>query len=133
MVIGTRSATVRRGVNPRDYVFAVIDDPLEASRAVEALRQAGFDEDEVVVLDGRAGATGDEYENPQPQDRSSPLAALLAGMVAGMEASLDPGAFHERHLEHVRLGHGIVQVYAPGPQKFERGIAVLEAFHAHAV
>ncbi len=133
MVIDTRSSTVRRGVNPRDYVFAVIDDPLEAGRAVEALHQAGFAEDEIVVFDGRAGFRNDGVDRPQQRFRNGLVAAMIAGMVAAMEASHDPGAFQERYLEHVRLGHSIVHVYAPGPQQFERGIAVLEAYHAHAV
>jgi hypothetical protein len=133
MAIDTSVSTVHSGVNPRDYVFAVIDYPLEADLAAEALHQAGFADDEIVVFNVHDGSLSDSRDGLHQPSHNGLLAAMVAGMVAGMEAAHDPGAFQERYLEHVRRGHTILHVYAPGPRQFERGIGVLEAYHAHGV
>ncbi|MGH2517495.1 MAG: hypothetical protein ACRDHP_17735 [Ktedonobacterales bacterium] len=117
------SAESGRGV-ASDYVFAVIDSPLEVARAAEALRQAKFAEDDIAVLGGTA-----------PPDRNTAAARrrTVAGLFVALTASWDGAAFEQRVLSQLRMGHAILAVYAPGSRKFERAIGALEGCHAHAL
>jgi hypothetical protein len=124
MSIETSPLGIRGVVDPRDCVFAVIDDPLLALQAVHALYGAGFHEEDVVVA-GLDRFSGDEI---QGANRHS-----LDRLFAAMDALHDPGAFAERYLDHVHLGHCVMQVYAPSPHRFERAMSVLESYRAHAV
>lgn len=118
-------ATTRQAPDPRQYVFGVIDDPMDAIEAIERLHQTGFGCGAVTV-DGPEEFAGVRIAT-EPTGLPSPLAGGLA------EAEADPGGFWRHYAEQVSAGHTIIQVYAPDQADFDRALDVLEAHHAHAL
>ena len=124
MLIETNTTTVRPALDPQHYVLGVIDDPIDAILAIEALRFAGFGEADLVV-DGPAEFAGVSIATVPAGTSRGPSEALT------VQASTE--AFRARVAEQVRSGHTVIFVYAPDLGAFDRAVEVLEANQAHAV
>jgi hypothetical protein len=123
VVIDAKASIVLGSVDPRDYVFGVLDSAADALWAAQRLNEVGFDEADVVVVDGAADSPDSVAGSPEGR--------FVTRLFAGLKALRDPGAFQERYLEQLHLGHSIVHVYAPTTSHFERAVSVLEQLHAH--
>jgi hypothetical protein len=124
MLIDTSATTARPAIDPRQYVFGVIDDPIDAIVAIEALHQAGFGDGDLVV-DGPAEYAGVRIATAPTGTPRQPSGALA--VLASTET------FWARFVEQVSAGHTVLQVYAPDLDAFDRALEVLEAHRAHAV
>jgi hypothetical protein len=124
MMIETRTTAVRPALDPRHYVFGVIDDPIDAIVAIEALHHAGFNESDMVV-DGPAEFAGVRIATAPQSTPPGPSGALA--VLKSTET------FWTRFVDQVSAGHTVIQVYAPDLDAFDRALEVLELHQAHAV
>jgi hypothetical protein len=111
---------------PDNYVTAAIDRREDAERAAEALRQAGFDREDVVVMHA-----GEVIDNLQFRERHR---NFVGRILAQIKANLTDEGLDDKRREHEAYrGHSIVNVYAPDPHQVERARDILAAHGAHDV
>lgn len=111
---------------PADWVIGVIDDRAEAERAVQAARDAGFPEEELLPFHA-------EQALDQAHTRSSarnPLTKLFAAVARNVT---DPGVAEKEYIEEARQGHSIVNIRARSPERVARARAILDAHYAHHI
>ena len=118
-------AAHRVGEEP-NWVVGIIDDPAEAGRAADALRNAGILDDDVMVLHGQEALDLAQAK----EDAKNPIAKVIA---AWGRVSTDPGTAEEEYLDAARQGHSLVNVRAESPEDVQRAREVLLAHHAHHV
>ena len=111
---------------PQDYVAAAIDRPEDAERAAEALRQAGFGADEVVVMH-----SDQVVENLQfRQEHLNILERMLAEI---KKKTTDEGLDEKRYEAEAKRGASIINVYAPDDEQVRRATEILSAHGAHHI
>ena len=110
--------------NPEGCLVSVIDDPVQAARAVDALRTAGFADEQIrLVLVGDVSTFGE-----------LPAARGMARQAFFMVTNLsDDSEFEEEYRDEARRGHPILIVHAPRSEQSARARAVLRDFDAHTV
>ena len=123
MVTKAKFSEGREGADASDYVIAAIDNPWDAAQAEEALREARFGEDAIVVIGGWRA----------PAKERIRMRRSIAHRFGELLAAQGSDALQEHLMKQVRQGHAVLAVYAPEPEEFERAIGVLEECHAHAV
>ncbi len=114
------------GWYPHHYIVAVIDDRAEAQQAVQALRGAGWPEQDVRLFYGKEIAprlSRIEGKRSLPEK----LAADVRHYVS------DEGVMAEDYEEEARLGHQILAVYTPHEEHVEQARRLLAAHHAHSI
>jgi hypothetical protein len=123
MVMKAKPSGEHGGADASDYVIAAIDNPWDAAQAEEALREARFDDEAIVVLGGWRVAAKDRIR----------VRRSMAHRFGELLAAQGSDALQEHLLKQMRQGHAVLAVYAPDPEQFERAIGVLEQYDAHAV
>jgi hypothetical protein len=109
--------------NPRGCLVSVIDEPVEAWRAAEHLREAGFAAEDVRVALA--------HEVTEVADTSREHSIL--GIVRGIFSLGDEGIIAASYLDEARSGHHLLIVYAPKDDQRRRAHAVVADHQAHAV
>lgn len=105
---------------PKGWVVAVIHERAEAERAAEALRTAGFADEDVRLFSGR-----EVLELDRAFDEQRSIGQRLGGLLSSDEA-----AAQQEYLDEARRGRHFVLVHASGP---ERAGAILASHEAHAM
>lgn len=109
-----------------NWVIGVIDDPAEADRAMQAARQAGFAERDLLVFHG-----GEALAEKQVKDEvRNPLERAFAAVA---ETMTDPGAYEDAYLAEASRGHSLVNIHTNTQEQIERALAVLKRHHAHLI
>ena len=124
MLLDTRVTAQRQALNSCDYVFGVIDDPLDAILAIEALHRAGFAGPDLLVQ-GPA-----DYAGVRIATTATPTGRHPSEDLAVQDDTLTLWA---RLQDQVRAGHTVIQVCAPDPDEFDRALEILEESRAHAL
>lgn len=107
------------------WVVGVIDDLAEADRAGRAAREAGYSEDEIVVLHGP-----DAVNLRQAKGRRNPVYKAYTWLA---RALTDPGTAEPEYTAEAKQGHSIVSIRAEEPDEVDRAVRLLDEFHAHRV
>lgn len=107
-------------------VVAEIDDPQEARAAEQALRQAGFAQDDIALFVGEqaAGKIRAKEEHLSPLERFGRWFHSASG---------DEDVDHESRMQALREGHAVVAVATPDDATIQRAHRVLLAHHAHDI
>jgi hypothetical protein len=109
---------------PTRRLLGVIDDPLRAAEAAQALAADGFAPDAVAVL---AGTDGRE-QLARLGTRPNPLSRLVRAVQFMSMDQLPDFLVYERAIED---GRAVVAVLAPDRAAIDRARAALERFGAH--
>jgi hypothetical protein len=109
---------------PTDHLAAVLRDGREAERAVQDLRDAGFDD--VEVFDGPHALQAITAK----EQKANPLARAWERL--SIQGSDEADARQEA-LEALREGHAMVMVYATPGAPMDQAEGILKAHQAHAL
>ncbi|HUY78612.1 MAG TPA: hypothetical protein VMV29_17710 [Ktedonobacterales bacterium] len=109
-----------------DWVVGVIDNPADAEQAVQDLRNAGFAEDEIVLLHGpdavRAFQTREAHQGP--------FRRFLSFIVGDTN---DISGFARDYADEAGMGHSVISVYAPQAEDVAQAQQTIEAHGGHRV
>ncbi len=112
--------------NTQDWVVGVIDIPADAEQAAQDLRNAGFAEDEVIVLHG-----ADAVQAFQDREaHQGPIRTILAHLIGETN---DVSGFANDYKDEAGMGHSIVCAYAPQPEDIAQVQQILEAHGGHRI
>ena len=109
-----------------NWLVGVIDDPHMAERAVQALLNAGFNQQDILLLHGPEALKRLEAKDEQ----RGPLGwahKALASVVT------DASAFESDYAREASAGHSIINVHTDDAEYIERGTAVLKEHGAHYI
>jgi hypothetical protein len=109
-----------------NWLVGVIDDPTMAKRAVQALLQAGFAREDVLLLDGPEALKRVEAKDEQ----RGPLGwahKAIASVVT------DASSFEEMYVQEASAGHSIINIHTDDETYIDRGSAVLKQHGAHYI
>ncbi|MGH2515464.1 MAG: hypothetical protein ACRDHP_07395 [Ktedonobacterales bacterium] len=107
------------------WVVGVIDNPDEAQRAKQAALDAGYTEQDVVLLHG-----SDAINLAQAKTQQNPVTRVYAWLA---RAITDPGTAEQEYVEEARQGHSLLSIRAEEPDEVDRAVQLLDRFHAHRV
>lgn len=110
---------------PDDYVAATIDRPQDAERAVQALRDVGFDPADIVLLHG-----DEVIENIEAREQHH---NFLRRMLAEIAGTTDDAQDEKRYEQDAERGRSIINIYAPDRRLVERAHDILQAHRAHHI
>jgi len=109
-----------------DWLVGVIDEPATAERALADLRAAGFADDGVSLLHGPDAVAMFGAKH----DQQGPLRRILSQIIGqGNDAS----ALAEDYEAEARLGHSLINVYAPKEEQVARAQQIIEANGGHRI
>ena len=109
-----------------NWLVGVIDQPQRAEQAVQALRQAGFAEDDVLLLHGP-----DALRRLEAKDEQRGVLGWAHKAVALIVT--DAGAFEGAYAQEASAGHSIINVHTAERPDIERARDVLAAHGAHYI
>ena len=109
-----------------DWLVAVINEPTEAERAVQALYQAGFAQDDVTLSHGP-----DAVDQMQERGQQKSLLGKLADGIT--KAVSDSGTYEEDYADEAHAGHSTVHVHTSDPEEVEKARQILVAHNAHHI
>ncbi|HEY7126865.1 MAG TPA: hypothetical protein VH540_23205 [Ktedonobacterales bacterium] len=109
-----------------DYEVAVIDDVEEARAAVAALHQAGFDEGEARLFDGKQAV--EQFDETEKR-----RSLLERAVVSVRTVASDESIISEDYEEEAREGHQLVVVYTETQEQVDQAYQILLAHHGHAI
>jgi hypothetical protein len=108
---------------PKGFLVAVVETEEVASRAVEALHQAGWAGDEARAFTGDfVVAHHEEYIS-----RRNPLESLASAFASDERVAL------EQYIDLARAGHHFVTVHAPAAEQADRAGEILAGLGAFAM
>lgn len=110
---------------PVDYLIACFADAPAARVALNALREAGFADEDLVSLDGVDG-----YEEVRRMEGSTPLRRFLFALE---DVTGDETTGRAAVVEELKEGHSLVFVYAPDAGTTEKANGIVRAAHAYKV
>lgn len=110
---------------PTDYLIACFTDAPAARAALDALREAGFADKDLVSLDGIAG-----YEEVQRMEGATPLRRLA---FAVEDAAGDETTGRAAVVEELREGHSAVFVYVPDEETTNTAYQIVRAAHGYRI
>lgn len=109
-----------------NWLVGVIDDPQMAEQSVVALTDAGFNQQDVLLLHGPEALkrleAKDEHRGPLGWAHKA-----LASVVT------DASTFESDYAREASAGHSIVNVHTDDPEYVELGTAVLTEHGAHLI
>ncbi len=109
-----------------NWLVGVIDQPQQAERAVQALRQAGFAEEDVLLLHGP-----DTLQRLEAKDEQRGVLGWTHKAVAQIVS--DAGSFEGAYAQEASAGHSIINVHTAEKPDIERARAVLAQHGAHYI
>jgi hypothetical protein len=105
---------------PTDHVVGVLETRAQAEKAAAALRDVGFDADDVTVFHGQEDlATIRKKET------------FLTAFSRALEPLIEDGGGRDRYLDALANGQSVVLIYTPTQEAVERACGVLTAHDAH--
>jgi hypothetical protein len=110
---------------PAGYVFGVVDDHANAEALVSELKQAGFDETELMRFTGEEGA--------ERIDASGEHHGMFARLVRRLHVADDSTMHAEEYEREARAGHCVIGVHAPTEDEKARARELVKARHAHFI
>jgi len=109
-----------------NWLVGVIDDPKMAEQAARALIQAGFAQEDVLLLSGPEALKRIEAKDEQ----RGPLGWAQKAMA---HIVTDASSFEANYAKEASAGHSIVNIHTGDDHYIERGRAVLEQYGAHYI
>lgn len=111
---------------PTNWVIGVIDDRAEAERAAQAARDAGFPEQDVVLLSGQEALDLAQAK----EDAKNPLAKLYSSVMRKVN---EPAIFEQNYLKEVKWGHTLLNLCAEQPEQVGLATQILQAHNGHRI
>ena len=109
---------------PKNYVVGIIDDLQEARQAVQAFKQAGYDADEIRLME-----SGEVVERAQKtEEQKNPLQRVLSSF---QDTTDETGA--HIYQAAARQGKHVLHVRADSQEEVDKISALMQQYHAHAV
>lgn len=109
---------------PKNYVVGIIDDLHEAQQAVQAFEQAGYDANDIRLMEGDEVLTKaqelDEGKN------------WLQRILSSFQDQTDETGVHVYQLA-AQQGKHILHIHADSPEDVDKISALMMRYHAHAV
>lgn len=109
---------------PKNYVVGVIDDLQEAQRATEAFKSAGYDMNEIRLMD-----SGEALEKVQELDQEK---NWLQSILSSFQDTTDETGAHIYQLE-ARRGNHILHVRADSRAEIDKISELMQQYHAHTI
>jgi hypothetical protein len=109
-----------------NWLVGVIDDPKMAEQAARALAQAGFAQEDVLLLHGPEALKRIEAKDEQ----RGPLGWAHKAMA---NIVTDAGSFEAKYAKEASAGHSIINIHTGDDSYIERGRAVLAKYGAHYI
>ena len=108
---------------PKHYVVGVIDDLQEAEKAAQALRNAGYDDEDIRLYHSQEVVQlAQDHEKKQN---------ILTRFAIALDEDED---VEVRFLEEeARRGHHLLHVYTPTSELVDRARGIFAAYHAHTI
>lgn len=110
---------------PINYLIACFADAPAAGVALDALRAAGFADEDLVSVDGIEG-----YEEVQRAEGSTLLRRLV---FAVEDATGDETTGRAAVVEELRNGHSLVFVYVPDEERTNKAYQIVRAAHGYRI
>ncbi len=110
----------------QNWMVGVIDEPAAAEQALRDLRAAGFDEDAVTLLHGPAAVKEFAAQNER-------LGFVKRALTEIIGQSNDASALAEDYETEARLGHSLINVYAPEETQIAQAQQIIEAHGGHRI
>jgi hypothetical protein len=111
---------------PTDKIFGVVDDPTAAKEAVDALKKAGFADDDIHMLAGE--------EDAARVDVSGKQHGLVAELVRFLQKA---GDYESRDIriyqQELKEGHAVIATTAPKQADRDKALEVFFSFGAHFI
>src|SRR5579875_1652912 len=108
----------------QDWVVGVVDTPTAAEQAVQALREAGFPDDDIVLLHGDDAVQAVQARTEQ----ANPLMRLLHALVGQTN---EASSYERDYVDEARMGHSIINVHTVDQEDVLRVQQILEAHGVH--
>ncbi len=109
-----------------DWIVGVIDDSRIAQQAVQALLDAGFAEQDVVLLTGP-----EAIERLQAKEEQRGPLGWVRKAVASVVT--DAEYYESAYVAEAKSGHAILNIHSDDPNWISRATAVLKRYDAHNV
>lgn len=109
---------------PKDYVVGIIDDLQEARQAVQAFEKAGYDANEIRLMEGH-----EAVEKVQQLDEEK---NWLQRVLSSFQDTTDETGVHIYQLA-AQQGKQILHVRANSPEDVDPISALMMRYHAHAI
>ncbi len=110
---------------PNNYVIAVIDNPQDAEKAVQTLRDAGYGSEDIRLFRGQ-----ELVEMLQEKEQKQGVMDRIAS--AFLRGS-DDGDDLQKYVEEARKGHSVINVYERKSENANHIRDILAPFHAHTI
>ena len=110
---------------PSDFVFGVVNDSGEADNTTRDLKTAGFEEADVRVFRGDAGALH--------IDATGSSHGLLPELWRFLQAITTDGQDVREYETEAREGHSVIGVHSHGGARRDRAVEVLRSHNAHHI
>ncbi len=109
---------------PKNYVVGIIDDLQEARQATQAFQQAGYDADEIRLME-----SGEVLQTAQKvEDEKNPLQRFLSSF---QNTTDETGAYIYQLA--ARQGKHILHVRADSHEDVDKISALMQRYHAHTI
>lgn len=112
------------------FLIGVIDDQDAANDAAEALRKAGWKDEDFRLFHGEEALKTAE-EHPEATEEHQSLMKRFA--IAVRDLSSNEGGLAEEYEEELHKGHYLLAIYAPDGQHEEHAQEIVQAHNAHHV
>jgi len=109
---------------PKNYVVGIVDDLQEARQAVQAFKQAGYDTDEIRLME-----SGEVVQKEQQLDEKK---NWLQRLFSSFQNTTDETGAHV-YEEAARQGKHVLHVHADSQEEVDKISALMQHYHAHAV
>jgi hypothetical protein len=112
------------------FLIGIIDDQSSANDAAEALREAGWQDEDFRLFHGEEAITTAE-KHPEAAEEHQNLAKRFA--ITARDLSSNEGGLAEEYEEEMRKGRHLLAIYAPDGTHENRAQEVLQSHDAHHV
>lgn len=112
------------------FLIGVLDDQDAANDAAEALRKAGWKDEEFKLFHGEEAIKIAE-KHPELAEEHQSLARRFATVVRDL--SSNEGGLAEAYEEEMRKGHHLLAIYTPDGEREARAQEALQSHDAHHV
>ena len=112
------------------FLIGVLDDQASANDAADALRKAGWNDEDFKLFHGEEAINSAE-EHPEATEEHQSLAKRAA--IIARDLSSNEGGLAAEYEEEMRKGHHLLAIYTPDSEHEDRAQEVLQSHDAHYV
>ncbi len=119
--------SITGSIYPTDYMTGIISELEDAEKAIEALQQAEFDANHIVLFTSQQA-----MQKLQESQQHPSFLKKMMGVLASV-ASDTGGQYYLLYEKATREGQHILNVYAPRLEQQDRAHTILKAHHGHTI